>query len=196
MIKSLGKISAVFVMIVLAAGCRTTKDVSVHGYIQAKERVDQDVRGSVGNWQNAPDAVDVERKPTRKVYVLEISKEAKIDDSLFEHAPTTDTPTTDVETEYTPPVKNPYEAPSVRLPSTPSRVQTSPAMQDSPKSAPMPAGGPTDYKVEKDDTLQKISKKFYNTYNQWPRIYEANKEKIPNPDFLQPGITLQIPAKE
>ena len=54
--------------------------------------------------------------------------------------------------------------------------------------------GFADYQVRKDDTLQKISKQFYDSYNQWPKIYEANKDKIRNPNFLKPGIVLKVPA--
>ncbi|MBI5023504.1 MAG: LysM peptidoglycan-binding domain-containing protein [Candidatus Omnitrophica bacterium] len=49
------------------------------------------------------------------------------------------------------------------------------------------------YTAEKDDTLQKISKKFYDSYSKWTRIYEANKSVIPNPDRIKPGTVLQIP---
>jgi len=56
------------------------------------------------------------------------------------------------------------------------------------------AAGFVEYTVEKDDTLQKISKKFYDSYSKWPRIYEANKAVIPNPDKIQPGIVIQIPT--
>ncbi|HBR14717.1 MAG TPA: hypothetical protein DD723_04120 [Candidatus Omnitrophica bacterium] len=59
-----------------------------------------------------------------------------------------------------------------------------------------PLGSSGEYTVEKDDTLQKISKKFYGTYSQWSKIYEANKERIENPDSIQPGIVIVIPPVE
>ena len=49
------------------------------------------------------------------------------------------------------------------------------------------------YSVGKNDTLQKISKKFYNTTKKWPKIYEANKDILRTPDKLYPGQTLRIP---
>lgn len=49
------------------------------------------------------------------------------------------------------------------------------------------------YTVEKGDTLQKISKKFYGTTRQWKKIYEANKELLKSPDTIRPGQTLNIP---
>ena len=50
-----------------------------------------------------------------------------------------------------------------------------------------------EYTVAKDDTLQKISKKFYGSYSQWTRIYDANKTVIKNPNFVKPGVVLKIP---
>ncbi len=49
------------------------------------------------------------------------------------------------------------------------------------------------YTVAKNDTLQKISKKFYGTTKKWPKIYEANKDTLRGPDKLYPGQTLNIP---
>ena len=50
------------------------------------------------------------------------------------------------------------------------------------------------YTVQKDDTLQKISKKLFGSYGKWYKIYEANKNKIKNPNLLKPGMVLTIPA--
>ena len=52
------------------------------------------------------------------------------------------------------------------------------------------------YSVGKNDTLQKISKKFYNTTKKWPKIYEANKDILRTPDKLYPGQTLKIPKSK
>jgi len=50
------------------------------------------------------------------------------------------------------------------------------------------------YTVAKNDTLQKISKKFYGTTKRWMRIYEANKDILRGPDKLYPGQVLNIPS--
>jgi nucleoid-associated protein YgaU len=50
------------------------------------------------------------------------------------------------------------------------------------------------YTVEKNDTLQKISNKFYGTTRNWPKIYEANKDVLRSPDKLYSGQTLKIPS--
>ena len=49
------------------------------------------------------------------------------------------------------------------------------------------------YTVQKGDSLWKIAKQFYGKGSAWPRIHEANKELITNPDLIQPGWTLRIP---
>ncbi len=50
------------------------------------------------------------------------------------------------------------------------------------------------YSVAKNDTLQKISKKFYGTTKRWMKIYEANKDILSAPDKLYVGQILNIPA--
>jgi nucleoid-associated protein YgaU len=49
------------------------------------------------------------------------------------------------------------------------------------------------YTVQKGDSLSKIAKEFYGDAREWKKIYEANKERIKNPDLIQPGWVLTIP---
>ncbi|MBN1869684.1 MAG: LysM peptidoglycan-binding domain-containing protein [Candidatus Omnitrophica bacterium] len=63
------------------------------------------------------------------------------------------------------------------------------------KEAVTPLPSSSEYTVQKGDTLQKISKKFYDSYSKWPKIYEANKSVISDPDKIKPGIVLQIPMQ-
>jgi nucleoid-associated protein YgaU len=56
------------------------------------------------------------------------------------------------------------------------------------------AAGFQSYKVEKNDTLQKISQKHYGTTKKWHKIYEANKDVLKGPDKLYVGQTLKIPV--
>ena len=51
------------------------------------------------------------------------------------------------------------------------------------------------YKVQKNDTLQKISYKFYGTTRKWIKIFEANKDKLKTPDKIFPGMTIRIPVE-
>jgi nucleoid-associated protein YgaU len=52
---------------------------------------------------------------------------------------------------------------------------------------------PRSYVVQGGDSLSKIAKKFYGDANAWHRIFEANKDRIKNPDLIQPGWKLVIP---
>ncbi|MFY9402849.1 MAG: LysM peptidoglycan-binding domain-containing protein [Candidatus Omnitrophota bacterium] len=52
------------------------------------------------------------------------------------------------------------------------------------------------YTVGKNDTLQKISQKFYGTTKKWVKIYNANKDTLKSPDRLYPGQTLNIPKED
>jgi len=49
------------------------------------------------------------------------------------------------------------------------------------------------YTVSSGDTLSKIAKQFYNDGNQWPRIFDANRDILSNPDRIFPGQHLRIP---
>jgi nucleoid-associated protein YgaU len=50
------------------------------------------------------------------------------------------------------------------------------------------------YTVKAGDTLSKISKQFYGSPNQYMKIYEANKDQLSDPDKIQVGQELKIPA--
>lgn len=52
------------------------------------------------------------------------------------------------------------------------------------------------YKVEPGDSLWKISKKFYGDGDEYMRIYYANQDKIKDPDMIQVGWELAIPADD
>ena len=49
------------------------------------------------------------------------------------------------------------------------------------------------YKVVKGDCLWKIAKKFYGDGNRWREIYNANKNKIKNPNLIYPNQVFIIP---
>ncbi len=53
----------------------------------------------------------------------------------------------------------------------------------------------TDYTVQKGETLQKISKKFYGTTKKWRKIFSANQDKLKTPDKVYPGQVLKIPQE-
>lgn len=51
------------------------------------------------------------------------------------------------------------------------------------------------YTVEKGDNLSKIAKHFYGKQD-WKRIFDANRDQLSDPDRIQPGQVLKIPARE
>jgi nucleoid-associated protein YgaU len=73
-----------------------------------------------------------------------------------------------------------------------SAVQTTqPAVQE----AAVSAGNYQEYTVAKEDTLQKISQKFYGTTKKWKMLYDVNKDVIKSPDKVYPGTKIKIPAQ-
>ena len=50
------------------------------------------------------------------------------------------------------------------------------------------------YTVEAGDTLSKISKQFYGEASLYMNIFEANRDKITDPNKIQPGMRLRIPV--
>jgi nucleoid-associated protein YgaU len=50
------------------------------------------------------------------------------------------------------------------------------------------------YVVVAGDSLSKIAKHFYGDGNKWPRIHDANRAQVPNPDLIHPGQKLTIPG--
>jgi nucleoid-associated protein YgaU len=50
------------------------------------------------------------------------------------------------------------------------------------------------YTVVSGDSLSKIAKKIYGEASRWTEIFEANKDKIKNPDLIHPGQVLKIPG--
>ena len=50
------------------------------------------------------------------------------------------------------------------------------------------------YTVKAGDTLSKISKHFYGDANRYMKIFDANKGTLKDPDKIQPGQVLKIPA--
>ncbi len=52
-----------------------------------------------------------------------------------------------------------------------------------------------EYTIQAGDTLWAIAKREYGNGNQWKRIYEFNKEIIPNPNKPKKGLKIQIPIE-
>ncbi len=187
----LNKNLVLIALVIFAAGCGT----EIRTYVMTKDRVGLDQNGGnggcvVGKCPPPPPPAET----TRKVYVLEITKPVpesevqKIEKTAID-AITADTPpTTGVEPEQSAPAAADNAQPAAPV---------VPVVGDEPAAPAVQNGGNMQaqtYTVQKDDTLQKISKKIFGSYGKWYKIYEANKDKIKNPNILKTGTVLTIPA--
>ena len=50
------------------------------------------------------------------------------------------------------------------------------------------------YTVEKGDTLSHIAKAHYGKASKWRAIFDANRDLLDDPDKIQPGQVLTLPA--
>jgi nucleoid-associated protein YgaU len=53
--------------------------------------------------------------------------------------------------------------------------------------------GQNSYTVQRGDQLSTIAQKQLGSVNKWQAIWELNKDRIPNPDLIQPGWVLIMP---
>lgn len=151
----------------------------VRTYPLTKDRVDQDLAGGNRGYlkgQSSSDEVK-ERKSTRTTQAIEIELHSPI---KFEKSPKIkaqdDTAVLKTEVEG----NRGYITRSI----TPEIAESS---QDAGMSFEK-------YTVQKNDTLQKISKKFYGTTKKWTKIYDANKETMKGPNKIYPGQVINIPS--
>ncbi|HNV24534.1 MAG TPA: LysM peptidoglycan-binding domain-containing protein [Candidatus Omnitrophota bacterium] len=168
-------------------GCGVTKGVKVQTYFEDKPRVDQDLpygnQGFLGG--SGKNTALPERKLTRKVFVVEVSKEALATEEVSKKTCSECSS-----------VKASSQESDKKAVSTITTVEPNvPVVNIAKTEEEMLKPSYVEYVVDKDDTLQKIAKKFYDNYNKWTKIYEANKSLIKNPDRIQPGITLRIPME-
>jgi nucleoid-associated protein YgaU len=49
------------------------------------------------------------------------------------------------------------------------------------------------YVVQKGDSLSRIAKEFYGDMALYPKIFEANRDILDDPDKIKPGQRLRIP---
>ncbi len=189
MFKNYAKLSLLLLTMIALYGC-ASKGITVQSYIEDKKRVDQDMAGNAGYLMGTP-RPQAPVKTTRKMFVVEVAKEFKGDsiDGQDVVTKTVQEKASVPEEKAQPDQRDFRQSPKITLPSF---DDVEPAAKATGSNSTV-LGIAQQYKVEKDDTLQKISKKFYNSYGKWTKIYEANKEKISNPDHLKPGIVLEIP---
>ncbi|HYN86177.1 MAG TPA: LysM peptidoglycan-binding domain-containing protein [Pyrinomonadaceae bacterium] len=52
------------------------------------------------------------------------------------------------------------------------------------------------YTVQSGDTLAQIAREYYGSADEYRRIFEANRDKLDDPDEIRPGQELVIPPAE
>jgi nucleoid-associated protein YgaU len=108
----------------------------------------------------------------------------------------------DIETPSEPPVVE--EPPAMDVAASPV-VEAPPVMQAPEEeaapapSAPMVSAGEGNesgarYTVQRGDTLMKIAFATYGDIYRWKEIYEANRDKINNPNIIEPNTVLSLPG--
>jgi len=200
MLRQMTKIFMILFIGILATGCAstkktvkkepdktsvTTKRIETRFYVEDRDRVDQEMKGNFGYFAGTPQPEDrSDFKKTRKVYILEVTKNVdeavKMQDVQVE-------PYVPAESEPLPPLSDDSWEDEDLDWNKPVVI---------PESFDEEAPGETrfeEYVVEEGDTLQKISKKFYDSYSQWVKIYEANADVLKDPNRIKPGVKIQIP---
>ena len=61
--------------------------------------------------------------------------------------------------------------------------------------APPPQPNVEYYTIVSGDTLSKIAQRHYGNAMDYPKLFEANREVIKDPDLIYPGQKIRIPPK-
>jgi nucleoid-associated protein YgaU len=78
-------------------------------------------------------------------------------------------------------------------PSKPAPVTVIPQFPVETKPANPQQTSPRIHVVEKGQTLSQIAGQYYGSQRQWPKIHNANRDILPDPNRLTPGLKLIIP---
>jgi LysM repeat protein len=171
-------VTSYWLLVTLLSGC------VVRTYKVTKDRVDQNLSaGNRGYLKGEAPGEEKERKTTRTTQVVEI--------------------------ELYPPLKFKKTTPAKPAPKKAeiTMVETEELIVETPTSQTFieettvttPEINIEKYTVQKGDTLQKISQKFYGTTRKWKKIYELNKDTLKSPDKIRAGQVINIavePLKE
>ncbi len=67
------------------------------------------------------------------------------------------------------------------------------SIQPPPMAAAANSSAQRTYVVQAGDSLSKIAQQFYGKASEYNKIFEANRDKMSNPDAVRAGTTLVIP---
>ena len=62
------------------------------------------------------------------------------------------------------------------------------------QARPGAAAAAKTYTVKAGDTLSKIARESFGDANAYPKIFDANRDQLTDPDKIKPGQVLKIPA--
>ena len=95
------------------------------------------------------------------------------------------------------------EAPAPEAPVAEAPVAEAPAVEEAVPPAPEPVAeapaaevappAPQVHVVQSGDTLSAIAQRYYGDANAYMRIFEANRDKLNDPNLIFPGQELVIP---
>jgi len=146
----------------------------VRTYPLTRDRVDQNLNtGNRGYLQGQSSGAEVERKASRTTQIVEIELRSPL---KFERG------------------KGKTAAP-VAVEETDLGEGNRGYISQSESPDMTEAAGMQQYTVSKNDTLQKISMKFYGTTKKWNKIYDANRSILKGPDKVYPGQVINIPTE-
>lgn len=158
----------------------------VRTYEVTKDRIDQDLSGgNRGYLKGYAPRETAERKGTRTTQIVEVELHPPI---RFER------------------VRAPQEIPAAGRETAETAATTETYSEGNrgyitqssvPEIQEPQAGTETleKYTVQKGDTLQKISQKFYGTTRKWNKIFEANSGVLKAPNKIYPGQVINIPVE-
>lgn len=169
-------ISLIGILVVSLASC------SVNTKLIERERVDQEIvsAGNQGYLVGTPPPA-TSRKATREYYELQVEVPAVIEkESRVPKKAVVEEETVRGTSIYSAP-----EIPEKEVEVTEGEFRVPQEMKEEYIS----------YTVQKGDTLQKISQKFYGTTKKWKKIFSANQDSLKTPDKVYPGKVLRIPQE-
>jgi nucleoid-associated protein YgaU len=73
-------------------------------------------------------------------------------------------------------------------------LRVNPSLASAQQTGSAAGGGLQNYTVQPGDTLSIIAKRVYGDAGQYMKIFDANKDKLSDPDKIQAGQELVIPA--
>ena len=190
----------ILLVMFIASGC------VVRTYTTEMDRVDQEIRGNRGFIMGTPPPVSEteDTKKTREIYNIEVELP-----SLYR--PSTEEKKKDRVSDKElygnrgymqgriSPEKEVYVSGKEEKVSGTTRLSGRAMPQivySEPSEGKAEAGASAEkeyYVVQKGDTLQKISEKFFGTTKKWKDIYEANRKVLKSPDRIRAGQKLVIP---